>query len=123
MLVVDDNDATRTFVAQILTRLGYRTLTAGSGSEATALVERERTEPPQLAITDVVMPGISGPELAEQLLHRLPSLRVLFISGFTGDTLVSRGVVADGLGFLPKPFTAASLAGRVRELLDKRTRR
>jgi FixJ family two-component response regulator len=64
------------------------------------------------------MPGMSGPELAEQLRGVLPALRVLFVSGFTGDTLVSRGVVAEGLGFLAKPFTATALAGRVRELLD-----
>jgi YesN/AraC family two-component response regulator len=81
------------------------------------VVQRELAQPPDLLITDVVMPGMSGPELAEQLRRSLPSLRALFISGFTGDTLVSRGVVADGLGFLAKPFTAAALASRVRELL------
>ena len=118
ILIADDNETTRTFVVQILTRLGYRTLSAPSGCEAAALVQRERTQPPELLITDVVMPGMSGPELAEQLRRALPALRVLFISGFTGDTLVSRGVVAEGLGFLAKPFTATALAGRVRELLD-----
>ena len=93
-------------------------LSAASAGEARLTqVERERTQPPDLLITDVVMPGMSGPELAEKLLERVPSLRVLFISGFTGDTLVSRGVVADGLGFLAKPFTATALAARVRELL------
>ena len=118
ILIADDNETMRTSVVKILTRLGYRTLSAPSGYEAVALVQRERTQPPELLITDVVMPGMSGPELAEQLRCVLPSLRVLFISGFTGDTLVSRGVVAEGLGFLAKPFTATALAARVRELLD-----
>ena len=118
ILIADDNETTRTSVTKVLTRLGYRTLSAASGAEAATLVQRERTQQPELLITDVVMPGMSGPKLAEQLRRALPSLRVLFISGFTGDTLVSRGVVAEGLGFLAKPFTATALAARVRELLD-----
>jgi two-component system, cell cycle sensor histidine kinase and response regulator CckA len=122
ILVADDDDTSRSSVVRLLGRLGYRTLSASSGCEALSQVEREQAQPPQLLITDVVMPGMSGPVLAEQMLRELPRLRVLFISGFTGDTLVSRGVVADGLGFLAKPFKATALAGRIRELLDAKCR-
>jgi signal transduction histidine kinase len=122
ILVADDDETSRGIVIRILTRLGYHVLSASSGLEALAQAERERSQPPQLLVTDVVMPGMSGPTLAEQMLLAVPQLRVLFISGFTGDTLVSRGVVADGLGFLAKPFTAAALAARVRELLDGKAR-
>jgi FixJ family two-component response regulator len=71
-----------------------------------------------LLVTDVVMPGMHGPELATQLQAARPGLKVLYMSGYTADAITDRGVLEAGIGFLEKPFTGAALARRVREMLD-----
>jgi len=70
-------------------------------------------------VTDVVMPGMSGPELAEALAARIPDLRVLFVSGYSHEAMAERGVLEPGRGFLAKPFTASALLERVRAVLDE----
>jgi DNA-binding response OmpR family regulator len=70
-------------------------------------------------MTDVVMPGMSGRELAERLRASRPEIRILYMSGYTDDAVVLHGVLAEDMAFLQKPFTAAELAGRVREVLDR----
>jgi two-component system cell cycle sensor histidine kinase/response regulator CckA len=81
----------------------------------------EHSGPLDLLLTDVVLPGLGGPELAAQLRHRLPGLRVLFMSGFPGTAVLANGELAEGSAFLPKAFTPDALARKVREVLTGTT--
>ena len=92
-------------------------LSASNGEEALKLAEDPRTEI-HLLLTDVVMPQMSGRELAERLLTVRPSLPVLFMSGYTDDAIVRHGLLDEKLNFIQKPFDAASVARKVREMLD-----
>lgn len=117
VLLVEDEDAVRTLARKVLERSGYRVLDAPSGTHALRLCG-ERGERVDLLLTDVVMPGMSGPTLAEELGTRWPGLRVLFISGYTDDALGKHGVLQAGVHFLEKPFPPDALARKVREVLD-----
>ncbi len=117
VLLVEDEPGVRAFAKTALERLGYRVLVAGDGSEAEAVASASATSI-DLLVTDVTLPGIAGPEIARRMLDAKPELRVLFISGYTEDESVRRGVRASGVAFLPKPFTAEVLGRRVREVLD-----
>lgn len=116
MLVEDDRDV-RKFAATVLRRFGYRVTEASTGGEA---LERLRTAaaPPDLVITDVVMPGMSGPELARRLTTERTGVKVLFTSGYAGHRIAPEGVLQDGMALLEKPFTANTLLTRVRDVLD-----
>ena len=111
VLVVDDEDALREVVARTLAAVGYTVLTAPDGASALALAAA-----PDLLLTDVVMPGISGVELARELGARHPGMRVLLMSGWTGDAL-SAHAVDDSVDLLAKPFTRAELRARVERAL------
>jgi two-component system, cell cycle sensor histidine kinase and response regulator CckA len=115
VLLVEDEPAVRAVARQVLEACGYTVITAGSGEEA---LERclDRGLEPDLLITDVVMPGITGSQLVAHLRAHRDGLRVLYTSGFTEDAVVHHGV-AGGEHFLPKPFTPADLAHKVREVL------
>jgi CheY-like chemotaxis protein len=117
VLWVEDEDALRNLGSVVLETYGYTVLTAANGQEALRLVER-RTEKLDLLLTDVVMPGISGCELASALRNLQPDLKVLFLSGYTEDTILHRGIPKDGTAFLNKPFSPASLTTKVRQVLD-----
>ncbi|MGH7668194.1 MAG: response regulator, partial [Gemmatimonadaceae bacterium] len=117
VLVVEDESALRQLAERSLAAAGYHVLTAPNGSEA-AFVLEQQGDKIQLMLTDVVLPGISGRVLAEQMLSLHPGLRVLFTSGYTDDTLVRHGVSADPTHFLAKPYSVASLIRRVRDALD-----
>jgi CheY-like chemotaxis protein len=117
VLLVEDEHAVRAIARAALTRRGYRVLAAGDAAEALALADAA-AEPIHLLLTDVVMPGMGGRELAERMVAERPGLRVLFMSGYTEDEVLHRGVSADAMAFLPKPFTPEALAARVREVLD-----
>ncbi|HEX7089334.1 MAG TPA: PAS domain S-box protein [Longimicrobiales bacterium] len=121
ILLVEDEAAVRTLARQILERKGYRVITAQHGGEALR-VARECADPVDLLLTDLVMPHMDGRELAQQLTAIWPGLRVLFMSGYTGDTIVRRGLFDPDVAFLEKPFTPAALARKVRELLDGRAK-
>jgi PAS domain S-box-containing protein len=119
LLVVEDDPYVRAVTVRTLGEAGYRLLVAASGQEALALLGLQ-SSPLDLAVTDVVMPGMSGRALVEELRRRQPSLRALYLSGYSGDALARHGVLDEGIEFLPKPFTPDALLARVRAVLDAR---
>jgi len=117
ILLVEDEESVRELIAEALKTQGYNVLLAGNGQEALALAAPANCHI-DLMITDVVMPGMSGRELATRLAQSRPGLRVLFLSGYTEDAIVHHGVLDPGTAFLQKPFSLDALACRVREALD-----
>ncbi len=117
ILVVEDEDAVRRVVKIALESTGYKVIEARGGAEA---LELARTHAKRLdaLVTDVVMPGMSGRELAERIRRDLPALKVLYMSGYTDDAVMRHGVVESGVAFLQKPFSPLALARKVRDLLD-----
>ncbi len=117
VLVVEDEPAVRTLIARILGSLGYQVLEAADGSEAVRLVRWYQGKM-HLLLTDVIMPQMDGKILSDLLLDAVPDLRVLYVTGYAGDVIAQRGILIEGAALLRKPFTAALLAGKVREVLD-----
>jgi CheY-like chemotaxis protein len=117
VLVVEDEPLVRAVTVRALASAGYRVLAAGSGAEALAVAERE-PRPIGLLVSDVVMPGMSGPVLASTLGRKRPGLKVLLVSGYTRDAILERSALPPGTELLEKPFTPARLLERVRALLD-----
>ncbi|MES1185352.1 MAG: PAS domain S-box protein [Myxococcales bacterium] len=117
ILLVEDEPAVREVARRILERHGYRVLAAESPDDARRLCQSEGGTI-HLLLTDVVMPGCSGAQLAQQLAGARPGLKVLYISGYTDGSIDSHGVLAPGASFLQKPFTSDSLAGKVRSVLN-----
>lgn len=117
ILLVEDDAALRELTQRILSILGYQVIVADSGQHALELAERHRDQIVVL-LTDVVMPGMSGAQLAHQLMALLPDLRVLYMSGYTDDAIVQYGVLSPGTHLINKPFTPAGLGRAIRELLD-----
>ena len=118
LLLVEDNDAIREISAQALRRRGYTVFEARNGEEAVDWAAKSTTHADML-ITDVVMPGMSGPNLAANLMRRTPNLRVLYMSGYTDDATEVHGAFWGGVPLLQKPFTPAQLAESVRMALDQ----
>ena len=121
ILLVEDEESVRMLSRALLERRGYRVLVAADAEEAARIAASE-SGTIDLLVTDVVMPGESGPALYERLRPGRPQMRVLFLSGYTDDAIVKRGVLKPGTPFLQKPFTATGLAVKVRELLDEARR-
>ena len=117
VLFAEDSAAVRAVGKQVLERQGYTVLEAPDGEVAVHLAQRH-SGPIHLLLTDVVMPGMSGRQLADQLARTRPDTKVLYASGYTGDAVVRHGVLEDGTPYLQKPFTPESLARKVREVLD-----
>ncbi|HYL52804.1 MAG TPA: PAS domain S-box protein [Acidimicrobiia bacterium] len=117
VLVTEDEDAIREVARRILTRNGYPVLLAENGARALEALDAFEGEV-HLLLTDVVMPGMQGKELAEEALRHRPGLRVLYMSGYAQPILASQGTLDPGVVLLEKPFTEQSLLGRVREVLD-----
>jgi DNA-binding response OmpR family regulator len=117
VLVVDDEPGVRDIVARSLQRGGFRPMEAANGGEALALVEREG--PPELVVTDLMMPGIGGAELARQLRARWPALPIIFMSGYSAETLDLRNLAGFEAGVLEKPFTPGDLVARVTAALSR----
>jgi two-component system, cell cycle sensor histidine kinase and response regulator CckA len=116
ILAVDDDRSILNLVRQALAEAGYRVLVAAGGWEA--IREFESGGNVELLLTDVIMPDLTGPVLAERLRSQKPDLRVLFISGFHDADLVQRFVTRKGFTLLPKPFTVTALLRVVREALE-----
>ena len=119
VLLVEDEETLRTLCERILGELGYTVLPAGNGAEAIALA-RKYGDRIDLLLTDVVMPGMNGSELATQLVLHHPEMKVLFMSGYTDDAITRHGVLDEGVSFIGKPYTPAALARKVREVLDEK---
>jgi PAS domain S-box-containing protein len=117
ILLVDDEPAVRGITARLLRQMGYAVLEAGDGDAALALCSGGEVD---ALVTDVVLPGLSGPDLAARCVAAHPGLPVLFISGYARESLAAEGKSLAGAAFLGKPFTREALALRIRELLDAR---
>ena len=118
ILLVEDDAAVRHLAGRLLTTHGYQVLVAADAAEALR-ISTAHAAPIHLLLTDVVMPGANGRELAERLVQARPELRVLYMSGYPNEAAAELGVLAEGVHLLPKPFTERTLAARVRELLDE----
>ncbi|MHB0876911.1 MAG: hybrid sensor histidine kinase/response regulator [Anaerolineae bacterium] len=118
IMLVEDEAVVRTTLRRSLERQGYHVLEAGDGEQALRLLER--SEPPALLITDLVMPHMGGLELTRRLRPRYPDLRILYISGYTEETSDLATAVEAGDAYLQKPFSSAELAVKVREALQRR---
>jgi signal transduction histidine kinase/ActR/RegA family two-component response regulator len=118
ILLVEDNDELRGSTRGLLEALGYRVMVAASGEEAFAVLDGESGDV-DLVISDVVMPGMSGPEIVERLRQRNPAIRAIFISGYTDNVVLRHGILEGEFDFLEKPYSVNRLAAKVREVLEK----
>src|SRR5690606_14235481 len=118
VLFVEDEAAVRMMGARILAEQGYRVLQAPGGAEALRLAA-EHVGPIHILVSDVVMPQMSGIELARRLTEQRPEVRVLYTSGYAEDSLAGPGVLDPRSSFLPKPYVLETLLAKVREILDQ----
>jgi two-component system cell cycle sensor histidine kinase/response regulator CckA len=116
ILIVEDQEYVRQYVKSILEAYSYRVLAAANGDEAVAVAANCPGEI-HLLLTDVVLPGMNGKEVSERLKAMQPSLKVLFMSGYSPDVIAHRGVLDSGVAYIPKPFTPGGLTTKIRELL------
>jgi signal transduction histidine kinase/CheY-like chemotaxis protein len=117
VLVVEDAQPLLELASELLKDNGYTVLEAANGADAIQLVERHQGLI-DLLLTDVIMPGMGGRQLAERLIPRLPKMKVLYMSGYTDDAIVHHGILEPGIALIQKPFTAETLARKVREVLQ-----
>jgi len=117
VLLVEDEDMVRKLASELLAETGYRVLEA-NGGEAAIHLGKKHKERIDLLITDVVMPKLSGKEVAQQLQAIHPETKVLFMSGYTDEAIVHHGIVDSGIAFIQKPFSERALAQKIRDVLD-----
>jgi two-component system cell cycle sensor histidine kinase/response regulator CckA len=117
VLLVEDEEVVRVLARKVLQKKGYRVLEATNGADA-LLICRKASERIHLLLTDVVMPGMNGHELATQVVSLRPGIQVLYMSGYAEDAIVHHGVLDEGIAFLEKPLSPAGLALKLREVLD-----
>jgi len=117
VLVVEDERAVREMMRRVLSRCGYTVLTAADPQEALS-IEGSFQQEIQLLVTDVVMPGMGGRELAARLSVSRPGVKVLYVSGYTENAIVHHGTLDPDVHFMQKPFALSALADKVRSVLD-----
>lgn len=117
ILVVEDEDAMREVTRRILSRNAFGAIACSSGDEALARAEQYDGDL-QLLLTDVVMPGMLGRELADRLRAVRPGIKVLYMSGYDHQALTTRGIIDPDIELIPKPFSEATLVAKLREMLD-----
>jgi two-component system, cell cycle sensor histidine kinase and response regulator CckA len=125
VLLVEDNDLLRQMATETLERHGYTVIAARDGVDALAMIDRQPERdrrPVHLLLTDVIMPKMSGRELAEHFQRRYPEVRILYMSGYATDTIVHHGMLDPGIDLLQKPYTPLALIRRVQEVLGSTTR-
>ena len=115
---MEDDDSLRRLCNRVLSGIGYRVTLAANGKEALSLVE-ERGLQPDLIITDVIMPGMSGAATVERLKGINPDLKVIYMSGYTDNAIAHHGVLAPGMNFIQKPFNTHDLAAKVQSVLGR----
>ncbi|MBU0858825.1 MAG: response regulator, partial [Alphaproteobacteria bacterium] len=117
ILLVEDEDAVRTFSSRALINKGYEVLDAESGEAALHVINEKPQWKMDLLITDVIMPNMDGPTLAQRMRQINPHLKIIFISGYTEEKLKDH--MGENIWFLPKPFTLKQLAAKVKEALEE----
>ena len=117
VLLVEDDKTLRNLAVKVLKQYGYSVIEAQHGEQALSICDQHEG-PIHLMITDVVMPGMSGRELAGRLQSLRPEIKVLYMSGYTDNVIVHHGVLAPGVNFIEKPFSPGGLVRKVREVLD-----
>jgi PAS domain S-box-containing protein len=115
VMVVEDEVALRKLVRKILERHGYKVLEVGDVDDTLEIVSRS-TDPVRLLLTDVIMPKMKGTEVFKQIQAVVPDIKVLYMSGYTDNVIVRQGILKEGVQFIQKPFTAASLLGKIAEV-------
>ncbi len=118
ILIAEDEEVVRDLIFESLNKFGYNVIEAENGKKALQVCKKDSEKPIQLLITDVIMPDMGGSELAKKLEKLKPKMKVLYISGYTDNTIVHHGVLDEGVAFLQKPFSSQGLAQKVREVLD-----
>jgi two-component system cell cycle sensor histidine kinase/response regulator CckA len=121
VLVVEDEPLVRGFVCEVLAKCGYRVIEASGPEEAMALANRHR-QPLDLLVTDLVMPGMNGRDLADRIRAEHPEVATLFMSGYADQVTITEETLGPGRAFLQKPFTPDRIAGEVRRLLGEKRR-
>src|SRR5262249_31782531 len=116
VLVAEDAESLRSLISDFLMQMGYSILEAGNGPDAMYIAQNHRG-PIHLLLTDIVMPGMSGRELAQNFLTKYPGSKVLYMSGYTDDTIVRHGIEEGAVALLTKPFTMEAIAQKVRDVL------
>jgi nitrogen-specific signal transduction histidine kinase/CheY-like chemotaxis protein len=117
LIVVDDDPSIRKLIKDILQPLGYRLFFAGDGDEALKIVRREGTV--DLLLTDVIMPNMNGRQLADLFLRDYPGVKIIFMSGYTDETIAKQSVLTEGDVLIEKPLSPVKLTSRLRQILDK----
>lgn len=116
-MVVEDEEKVRNLTVKVLRRQGYSVLEAGDGRSCLDALRRHKG-PLDLLLTDLVMPGLNGRELHEEVTTLFPKAKVLYMSGYTEEVVTHRGVLEKGIPFLQKPFSVHALTTRIREVLE-----
>lgn len=118
LLVAEDEEIVRSFMKKILERAGYKVIVAADGEEAVEKL-RENKEDISLILSDVIMPKKNGREILDEARRIKPSIKVVFISGYTANVMHEKGIFEEGMDFITKPFVKDKLLRRVREVLDE----
>jgi len=121
LLLVEDEPSVRHLAGNILELQGYHVLVANNGQDALRVARKNVGAPIRLVVTDVIMPQMNGTVMAEWLKTTYPDLKILFTSGYTDDAIAQHGVLEKGVAFLSKPYSPATLARKVRAMLDNQT--